>query len=659
MKFSFYLKLAATNIQKNKKNYLPYILSNVAVICVFFTLCSLVLNIRLYYQNDGFRTLSTILGFGIYIVGIFSVIFLFYTSSFLFKRRRKELGLYNVLGMEKQHLAIVNGFETILISVFSLLAGFVTGILFYKFFELLLFKILNQPVVEGFHFSIEAFQMTTILFSTIFALTFLHNLWQIRSVSAISLMSGAKSGEKEPKARWLLTLIGFGLLGGGYYLAQTVPAQVDAILIFFPAVVLVMLGTYLLFISGSVTILKLLKKKKKFYYHPRRFTTISQMIYRMKQNAVGLANISILSTMVIVTLSTTTSLYVGMDDMVRKMYPRDLIFHQYLEPGTEKTEAFDALVRELAAEHDIEISDVYQQAYIRDFVDRIDDHFTLYILGDDSDGEVAHMYFIAQKYVPEVTENLKEDEIVLYAVHGAEFSDTLTIGDQSFKIVEQLDKYEGDGRAQAMMMESYFVIVKDMSVIENIYQSSGADLSSCLFQYEYGFNIAQEDESYFENLVSQTLENQKDYLNMTDFYVEGYRSNLNDVSQLYGGLFFIGLFLGAVFIIATVLIIYYKQISEGYDDAERFSIMQKVGMSQEEIKRTIRSQILGVFFLPLVVACLHMIFAFRLIEIILSFMQLSNTGLFMICCVGVVGIFTLFYALVFVMTSREYYKIVR
>lgn len=656
MRFSFYLKLAISNIRKNKKNYFPYILSNISVICLFFTLCSLTYNTNLYYSNVGLTTLSMVLNFGVYTMELFALIFLFYTNSFLFKRRKKELGLYNVLGMEKRHLAVMNAFETVVISVFSLICGFVVGILFYKFFELLLFKILNQPIIEGFHLSIKAFRITARLFIIIFLLNFLYNLWQLRSVSAVSLMSGAKHGEKEPKARLLMTLAGIVCLGGGYFLAQTVPASVDAVLTFFPAVILVMLGTYFLFVAGSIVLLKILKKKKKFYYHPRHFTTISQMIYRMKQNAVGLANISILSTMVIVTLSTTTSLYVGMDDMADKMYSREANFN-FISSFQENLdlEQVDSLVKTMADDKHVNISNIFMRNYVHDLFERTENNLSLRDFETEAQGETVHVFFIEQKYLPELNLDLQEDELVLYPVHAPLLGDTLNFGQKTYKIVDYLDELDGDGEAQVIMMESYFLIVRDASVIENIYAMNGQNPESISYQSVYAFDIEKSQEQVFCDQVSEKL---SELMDSDRLYYQSKSEMADDMYSLYGGLFFIGLFLGAVFIIATVLIIYYKQISEGYDDAERFKIMKKVGMSQQEIKKTIRTQILGVFFLPLIVACVHMIFAFRLIEILLGFLQLQNTGLFMICCLGVVGIFTLFYALVFLITSQEYYKIV-
>lgn len=653
MKLSFYLRLAQSNILKNKKHYLPYMISSLAVIAIYFTMSSLVENIELY-ATFGIRTLSSVLQSGIVILDVFALIFLFYTNSFLFKKRKKELGLYNILGMEKRHLGCLIGVETILVSFMSMLSGLLAGALFYKLAELLLWKILHQPMITGFHFSLHALQSTLILFTAIFVLSFIYNLWQVGKVNALRLMSGSKQGEKEPKTKWLLTLIGIITLFGGYYLAQTVDFDVNAVLYFFPAVILVMIGTYCLFTAGSIAILKCLKKNKKFYYQSKHFTVISQMMYRMKQNAVGLANISILSTMVIVTLSTTIALYVGVDDLIKTRYPTDFAVSLYDHEASERIDLqeVEQMITQLAMDQQVELQDVCRRQMISDYA--IIAGQAIHITEEDfPTGNLIRLY-MSTSDILETQTPLAADEVLIYQLHqDQDLQDDLTINGQSFRIAGTLDEWLGNSLAQVSVESALFVVVKDEQALEKIY---GRHLTADDWVTNYLFNLPDADMEAFYHALSDTLFGKEGEIGRYTGYIEV--ADQEDFMSMYGGLFFIGLFLGGVFIIATVLIIYYKQISEGYDDAERFKVMQKVGMSHSEIKRTIRTQILAVFFLPLLVACIHMIFAFRLIRIILAFMALTNTSLFMMACVGVVAIFAIFYTLVYVLTSRAYYQIV-
>lgn len=670
MAFSFYFKLALSNIVKNKKNYLPYVISNIVVIAIFFCFRNLIDNIAVY-SSIGITIITSLLGFGVTVLALFSLIFMFYTNSFLFKRRQKELGLYNVLGMEKRHLSMMIGFEVVIVAVTSIACGLFFGALFYKLAELFLFKLLNQPLILGLHYSFEAFLFTVELFVTIFGLTFIYSIYQIRHVNAIHLMSGAKSGEKEPKTRHLLTLVGFVSLFAGYYLSQKAKYDPAAIFIFFLAVILVIIGTYCLFVAGSVALLKLLKKNNRFYYQPKHFTMISQMIYRMKQNAVGLANICILSTMVIVTLSTTTALYLSIEDLINQSYPQDVsIFlnSEIQETGVDEEggtiyenlpidlKKVDEEVRTLAKEYNVTLNDVnmYEQYSMSAKIDGAD----ITLLSDESNNVMQVVYFVPQKYLGDLACVRDSDEIMVYQSEGAfDKLSSLTINNQSFDIVSTLDHINIPGiKAEAKKTGVVYVFLKDEATISSVIGMDFQEALRTRMGSVYQFNLSEEDEAvFYEQLTDRFHNNKQVYYTCR---IESRRADSNDIFNLYGGLFFIGLFLGFTFMIATILIIYYKQISEGYDDASRYEVMQKVGMSKQEIKRSIRSQILSVFFLPLLVACCHMMFAFRLIKIILSFLHLTNTMLFMQACIGVVGVFAVSYCLIYLVTSKEYYKIV-
>lgn len=640
MKLSFYLKLAISNIFKNKKSYLPYVISNIAVICVFYCILALTDNLALY-AAFGLETLGSVLMMGEFILTFFATIFLFYTNSFLFKRRKKELGLYNVLGMEKRHLGIVVALETILISCLSLLLGLVFGVVFYKFSELLLFKILNQSVLAGFHLSTMAFMETIAIFALIFLLTFIYTLWQLKKVNAIELISGSKQGEKEPKASWLITLIGIVTLGSGYYLAQTCKPSIEALTVFFVAVLLVIVGTYCLYTSIIPFVLKVLRKNRKFYYHPTHFMTVSQMIYRMKQNAVGLANICILSTMFIVTLSTTTALYVGIDDELKTRYPYDY----NIALTADALDEVETVVNDFVREHGYEIERSDKSEQITLMMSLVGSEMTKAEPGDFN-GELVALYVIPDEYLPKGSQPLGENEISVCPIHDDTKLTDLTIANRNFQVKEILPMDEDSSKSLVYIRKSYYVYMPRQTITA---------MFDKVMEGGFNFDLKQEADSNFnqdfKDVLAKKLDGKVIYMEIKD-------ENIANFYEIYGGLFFIGLFLGSIFLIATVLIIYYKQISEGYDDAGRFEIMGKVGLSQGEIKKTIRTQILFVFFLPLAVACCHVAFAFNLIKIILSFLNLHNTTLFMYSCIGIIAIFSVCYCGIYFITSKEYYKIV-
>lgn len=662
MRLNFYLKLSISNIIKNKKNYVPYLLSNIVVISVFFSFCVLYNNVPLY-SEFGVMTMDYILGLGIYVLGFFALIFMFYTNSFLFKRRKKELGLYNVLGMEKRHLSIMMGCESLLIALLSIGGGLILGMLFYKFAELLLFKILQQPIIEGFHFSIKAFCTTIQLFLLIFLAIFLYNIYQIRQVNAIELLSSTKAGEKEPKANYLVAILGLICLMGGYGLAQKVPFEPSALLFFFPAVMLVIIGTYCLFISLSVVILKLLKKNKKFYYHPLHFTLLSQMIYRMKQNAVGLANICILSTMVIVTLSTTIALYVGVNDLANSFCPYDVVISIYHDNNALTEDYSGALVnleqlneriQSFAQDENVTLSNINMHHQVQ--ADFVRDGQNFYLNENTPYQEVCPIYFVPQEYLPDLPQPLKDDEIYLYQgnQHLFDAGQELNFPQQTYQIAEIIEESQIPSLKHEIMDQSLIIVIPEEADFELLFENQ----ESCFGLSVYQFDLANQDEDIIYEKLYPELFGEDGEVGRYNGRCLTRQSYLEASMALYGGLFFVGLFLGAVFMIATILIIYYKQISEGYDDVTRFEVMKKVGMSNDEVKKTIRTQILWIFFLPLIVACCHMVFAFRLIQMILYFLTLTNTLLFALACLCVVIVFGICYCLIFMITSKEYYQIV-
>jgi putative ABC transport system permease protein len=653
----FYQKLALTNIKKNGKTYFPYILTCISTIVMFYIMHFISVNDGLNRMSGG-DTLKTILNLGTYVIGFFSLIFLFYTNSFLIKKRKKELGLYNILGMEKKHIAKVLFWETFFVALISMAMGLLWGIAVSKLMFLVLLKILNFKVPMGFFISTKSLTITAILFGSIFVLTLINNLRQIHLAKPVELLKGGEVGEKEPKTKWVFTLIGVICLGAGYYISLTTESPLAALNLFFLAVILVMIGTYALFTSGSIALLKALRKNKKFYYKTRHFISVSGMIYRMKQNAVGLANICILSTAVLVMVSTTVSLYIGMEDVLRTRYPRDILIDAR-NVSKEKPEVINNIIKEQAEKNNISMKDIVKYRSTSLLMVQNKNYFT-----DSHDDLKSVKDICILNLIPlseyNDTENksvtLKEDEVLLYSYRGTMIDDTINILNNKFKIKERIDNLTVDGIASAIVYNSYYIIVPDEKTIERVYRSSAeADAGMSDLAYYYAFDTDSNAEG--EIALTNAINNKMKELSI-DGYCDGSEASRESFFSVYGGLFFLGIFLGALFIMATVLIIYYKQISEGYDDKGRFEIMQKVGMSKDEIKKSIGSQVLMVFFLPLMTAVIHIAFAFKVVVKLLAALNLTNVTLFMFCTAGTIIVFALFYAAVYFITSREYYRIV-
>lgn len=652
----FYAKLAVINIKNNGKTYFPYILTCISTIIMFYILCSISVNDGLNNMSGG-GSLRAILILGDFVIGLFSIIFLFYTNSFLIKRRKKELGLYNILGMEKRHIAKVLIWETFFVTIISIVVGLIGGILLSKLMFLVLLKILNFKVPMGFFISIQSLIVTTILFAVIFVLTLINNLRQIHLAKPIELLKGGEIGEKEPKTKWILTLLGVLCLTAGYYIALTTESPLGALNKFFLAVILVIIGTYSLFTVGIIAFLKILRKNKKFYYKTNNFINVSGMIYRMKQNAVGLANICILSTSVLVMLSTTVSLYIGMDDLLRTRYPRNISISAE-NVSNETSQILDSMITEEVNKLDISIKNIVRYRSMSLIMTQDKNSFSVSSSKTFSTTNASIINLISlSEYnrIQNQSATLDKDEVLFFAFRGEVETDSINISGNEFKIKERINNLTTDGMDSAMMVNSYYVVVPDEETIQKIISSDESNSEIKDLDYYYAFDTDSDAKS--EITLTNTLNSklQEASINGSAESVEESRESF---FSLYGGLFFLGIFLGALFIMATVLIIYYKQISEGYDDKNRFEIMQKVGMSKVEVKKSIKSQVLMVFFLPLITAVIHIAFAFKVITKLLALLNLTNVSLFAICTVGTILVFAIFYAIVYYLTARIYYKIV-
>lgn len=607
--------------------------------------------------------MQQILSLGIYVITVFAVIFLFYTNSFLIKRRKREFGLFNILGMEKKHLSIVIALESIIVFLVSMVLGIGIGILLDKAFYLLIAKMLNASITLGFYISYQSIVNSIILFFIIFLLMYVFSLIQINLSNPIELLHGDQHGEKEPKTKWLLAIIGLICLGTGYYMSVSIQDPVTAFVFFMVAVILVVIGTYMLFTAGSIVILKLLRKNKRYYYKTNHFISVSNMIYRMKQNAVGLGNICILSTMVLVMLSTTISLWVGMNDIIETRFPRDITVSINSVDSNQALYTIDDMnnaIEQACIQTDDEL--VYRTLSVSAI-----NKGNTYTFGNENASlqdisNVVVLYFITlddYNRTEGTNVNLAPDEVLVFP-SGKQFDHkTIDIASNTFKVKGILDSIKADSNYSANLQNSMFVVVDSMDtlfMIDDLQKQAYGDNASYIHT-SYDFNLSKSEEMSVKEATDALIANYPG--DTTYMMVDTQEGNYEDLLSLYASFLFIGIFLSFLFIMATVLIMYYKQITEGYEDKKRFEIMQKVGLDKREVKKTINSQVLTVFFLPLVVAAIHIVFAFPMIEKMLRLLYLDNTNLYIMTTVICFGVFALVYVLIYFLTSKVYYGIVR
>lgn len=665
MNKTLYRKLAWQNIKNNKNTFFPFGICTIAMTAMFYMLCA-IRDMSLKSNFYGDDSLNIFLKFGVWVTGIFAFFVIIYTNSFLMKRRAKEFGLYSMLGMDKGHICKIVFWEMTMVGGASVGAGLTVGILFSRLIFLFLGKLVGIPTNVGFTLSAGAVGITMLVFVLFFAVAILGNVIRIARLKPIDLMRSTKAGEKEPKAKWFIAILGALCLGFGYYLSLSVTNPVQAVGTFFIAVLFVIAGTYLLFISGSVALLKLLKNNKHFYYQKNHFVTVSGLMYRMKQNAAGLASICILSTMVLVTLFSTVALYVGTEDCIRTMYPTDvsisvspklLLDDKNQWSGMENvyaSEEFENFINEYALECQVDIED--RTKYYDYLMEGMFDG-NRYKPIESMSSDMSMLFVLTEEDYKNYTGkdiNLKPGEVLMYSKKHRQFQDQeMIFGNHKFEIVGTLPEEEAMTNVQYLIDDFLTIVVKDLDEINAIYEDTHG-----IFCYDYDFNLSGEKKNiikFCESLPDKMAEaGYGEGCSVGDIY-----SERQVYMSLYGSLLFIGIFVGLLFMAATVMIIYYKQISEGYDDRERFVIMQKVGMSEREVKGTIHCQILLVFFLPILLACVHIAFAFPAIRRILRLLGLVNVPLLVGCLIGTVAVYVIGYGIVYMLTARTYYKIVK
>lgn len=664
MNKGMYTKLAITNIKNNRQFYFPYLLTGIITVAMFYIMCALESNPGIQ-SMPGAKDLGLILRLGIGVIGIFAVIFLFYTNSFIIKRRKKELGIYNILGMEKRHIAKILSKEAFFTAIIAIGGGLVTGVLFHKLACMLLYRMIGFNGGITFSFSKKGVMITAILFAIVYLLTYIYDLFQVQLANPIELLQSGNKGEREPKTKAIMAVLGVLCLGTGYFIAITTKNPIKALTLFFVAVILVIIGTYLLFTAGSIALLKILRRNKGYYYQTKHFTSVSGMIYRMKQNAVGLANICILSTMVLVAVSTTVSLYVGVEDIMKERYPNEINIRAYYDTGAPSEDSIAPIVEKSVKEsgrkirHEEDYLELYFAA-IKDQGQYSLDKEKVKTAGDRVSGFVVLTREDCKKKYNEEIPELAENKVALFTIKKTDM-DTLVLENRSYHVkeIKQFQNTEDFETIADIMDEYYYVIVNDVQDMErlwqlqkDIYQENSSSISRQV-RLDIDGDSEQKKEC-FENIKTALGPEQA----KARILIDSRQSSLDEFYQIYGGFLFLGLFLGILFLMITVLIIFYKQISEGYDDKERFSIMEKVGMSNDEVKATIRSQVRAVFFLPILMAAIHVGMAFPMIKRLLSLFGLSNTALFAGCMAGTILVFVLIYLLVFLKTSKTYYKIV-
>ena len=663
-------RLAKQNIRNNKSTYIPYMIT-----CIF---C-----IAMIYMMEFLRDCPTldqavrqadevrmIVFTGEIVVEIFCIIFLIYSNSFLMKRRQKEIGLYNILGLERNHIGIVMFLETIITSIGSLAGGIAAGIIGSKLALLLLLKLLHIPSVLGFYISVKGIFTCLFMFGIIFLMILFLNLAKIHLSRPVELLRGNNTGEKEPAAKWLMALIGFICLGAGYYLAVTTESPIKAITIFLLAVILVMAGTYLLFTTGSIVILKFLRRRKSFYYRTGNFISISGMLYRMKQNAIGLASICILSTGVLLMIAMTVSIYFGMNDIMLNRYPYDVDMSVTSISEEECQTAIEAFEKAIA-DNKVPVERSVEEIYLDIVCSKNGDQILIKPANTirNSDSVLVLSLFTQAEYerLTGISANLNDGEIFAWYPSAVQ-KDSVTVDETEFTVKKWLDKNPLTCGEDAVSDNAVLVVTdEDFKKFDEMRTEMYKGVSSAPagedLTLHLGLDItgSETDKIDFGTPVMEVVKDLKKNggLSENSWITSGIRQQ--EYESYYadnGSLLFIGIFLGSLFLMGTAMIIYYKQISEGYEDQKRFEIMQKVGLSRREVRSSVRRQILMVFFLPLLMAMLHITMAFPMIRRMLLLFGMTNTKLFIGCTAGTVLIFAVVYGLIYLMTARSYYHII-
>lgn len=656
-------KLAVSNLIKNRKLYYPFALAVLLAVTVTYLFYSLTFNPKIAEIRGG-TTIQATLGFGMFVVTLASAIIVLYANSFVMKNRSKELGIYGMLGLEKRHLISMTFKELVVFGILTVGAGIGIGALFDKLIFAFLLKLMKLKVELVATFQMNVVIAVLVVFGLIFLGLMFLNALRIARMNALQLSREKASGEKRGRFLPLQTILGSISLGIGYYLALTVTDPLTALTTFFLAVLLVIFGTYLLFNAGITVFLQILKKNKKYYYQPNNLISVSNLIFRMKKNAVGLATIAILSTMVLVTMSATTSIFNASESFKKVMNPHDF---GITGKNVEK-EDLDKLLSQFASDKGYSVKEKEVLRYSNfGIANQEGTKLTIFEKGQNRvQPKTVFMVFDQKDYENMTGQklSLSGNEVGLFAKNdGLKGQKALTLNDHQFSVKEEFNKdfivNHVPNQFNILTTDYNYLVVPDLQAFLDQFPDS-----AIYNQFYGGMNVINVSEE--EQL--KVAEEYEKYLNQFNAQVdtEGsyvYGSNLADASAqmsvLFGGVFFIGIFLSIIFMVGTVLVIYYKQISEGYEDRERFIILQKVGLDQKQIKQTINKQVLTVFFLPLLFAFIHLAFAYHMLSLILKVIGVIDTTMMLIVTLSICAIFLIAYVLIFMITSRSYRKIVQ
>ena len=676
MKMGFYPKLAWEGIRKNKRLYLPYIMTCIGMVMMHYII-SYLSGAAILDSVLGSETVGYAMSLGSWVIAVFSVLFLFYTNSFLIRRRKKEFGLYNILGMGKWNIGRIVLWESVIVAVLSLVLGLAAGALLAKVFELAVANLMGAQITYEITIAPDVMVGTGMIYGGIFLLLLLNSLRQIATSNPLELLRSENAGEKPPKANWLVGLAGAIILGIAYYIALTIESPVTALAIFFVAAGMVIVATYFLFGAGSVVMCRLLQKNKRYYYKANHFVSVSSMTYRMNRNGAGLASICVLLTMVMVMLSSTAALYVGTEEQVLSRYPRDInlqiAMNEYASLDNTKLDANRAEITGILGDDlskvenlvDYRVGNTSGMLSNGEFSNERQDMQNFdYGMAND-----AVLLFVVplEDYnrIMGTQQTLDDDEVLIYGYRTDYDAPTIRVNDgQTYRVKEVVDDWVSNGEASMTVIPTVYVFTNDVDAFTKPMQGMTTDWGTPMmtFDWMYCFDMDATEEEiadvFYAIRNSQWMNGLYESKEVTSVTAECQDIEREGFYAMFGGLLSLGILLSILFLAAAVLIIYYKQISEGYEDQKRFDIMRKVGMTKRDIRKSINSQMLTVFFLPLVTAGIHLSVAFPIIHKILQMFNMHNIALHIATTAGCFLIFGVFYALVYRITSNAYYSIV-
>ncbi|HEM5985331.1 TPA: FtsX-like permease family protein [Streptococcus suis] len=665
--FGLTFRLALTNLKKNRRLYFPYALMTIVSTAIAYIFTSLTFHPDLS-KIRGADGINMVLGFGMIVVMLAVAIMILYANSFVMKQRSKEFGVYSILGLEKKHLLLMTFLENLVFAASSILTGLLLGLALDKLFYALLLKVMQMPVVLASTFQLKSLVTVLIYLFGIFALVSLFNIGKLGLTDSLKLVQGKKRGDKKTGFLWLQTLLALILLGAGYAIAQLVTSPLTAIPSFFGATLLVIFGTYLLFQSGVISLLNWLKQRQTYYYKPDNFISVSNLIFRMRKNALGLATITILSTMFLVTMVGGLNIYIGGKDYIANQNPNDFSIDFGLKPTTSKTQVEewgDALLEQTEIPVESKVVYPYQEAYFSDMTEQ-----QVSFLTDEEASSIPFSdrigigFIIDQGTYEKMTGEklqLATDQVAIFS-KGVQYKagQTLTFDEKEMEVAQVFPKNVTLGHLPdhgSFLLSQYLVIVvQDLTVFEKQTRS----------RYYMGFESSLSEEEQvdrYEVYVSNRFESElwspsmlPDGANSIGISYRAYA--MRGFFSFAGSLFFIGLLLSLIFLMAVVLVIYFKQISEGYEDRDRFVIMTKVGLDEDQTRQSIRKQLLTVFFLPILLAFVHLAFAYKMLSSILLSIGVVNAGLMLQVTAGICGGYLLLYLVVYAITTRSYKQII-